>query len=33
MTIPDHSDGSAQQLMRDVAKTVIAFHDSRGGNA
>ena len=33
MTIPDHSDGSAQELMRNVAKTVIAFHDSRGGNA
>lgn len=31
MAIPDHSDGSAQQLMRDVAKTVIAFHQGAGG--
>jgi beta-lactamase class A len=31
MAIPDHSDGSAQQLMRDVAKTVMAFHQGAGG--
>ncbi|MGZ2412375.1 beta-lactamase class A [Sphingomonas sp. F9_3S_D5_B_2] len=32
MTIPDHTDGSAQELMRNVAKTVIDYHESaRGG--
>jgi beta-lactamase class A len=30
MTIPDRSDGGAQELMRDVAKTVIAFHQENG---
>jgi beta-lactamase class A len=30
MTIPDRSDGGAQELMRDVAKTVIAFHQETG---
>lgn len=33
MTIPNHSDGSAQELMRDVAKAVIAYHDGRVGAA
>jgi beta-lactamase class A len=28
MTVPNHSDGSAQQLMRNVATTVEAFHDT-----
>jgi beta-lactamase class A len=33
MTIPDRSDGSAQELMRNVARTVIAFHSRRDGTA
>jgi beta-lactamase class A len=33
MTIPNHSDGSAQQLMRNVAIAVEAFHDSHAGAA
>ena len=31
MTIPDKSNGSAQDLMQDVAKTVIANHEARRG--
>ena len=30
MTIPNHSDGSAQQLMQAVTRTVIAQHQQRG---
>ncbi len=30
MTIPNHSDGSAQQLMQAVTRTVIAQHPQRG---
>lgn len=30
MTIPNHSDGSAQELMQDVTKTVIAAHGQTG---
>ena len=30
MTIPNRSDGSAQELMQDVARTVIAQHPQRG---
>jgi beta-lactamase class A len=30
MTIPNRSDGSAQQLMQDVTRTVIAQHVQRG---
>jgi beta-lactamase class A len=29
MTIPDHSDGSAQALMQNVTRTVIAQHEQR----
>jgi beta-lactamase class A len=29
MSVPDHSDGGAQELMRDVAKAVIAAHVDR----
>jgi beta-lactamase class A len=28
MTMPNHSDGSAQQLMRNVATTIESFHDT-----
>jgi beta-lactamase class A len=30
MTIPDNSDGGAQELMRNVAKAVIDAHEARG---
>ena len=29
MSVPDHSDGGAQELMRNVAKAVIAAHVDR----
>jgi len=31
MTIPNKSDGEAQELMRNVARAVIAEHEARRG--
>ena len=31
MTIPNNSNGGAQELMRDVTKAVIAHHEARRG--